>query len=200
MWRKYDQTACIPVRNQTWIIQCPKRAVSEWKFVTNWDQFSDKLQSWDSASFIPNERSISEVHLSVVIFISTPSHTYYRATFQDLSKILWIHVNSHRAKRSREGTRDSAYLAHYPHCVQVRGHCTVPPTKKKMQIIINLFPLYFMLSYYIYIVFLMYLNWFQHDKIPSWLWLDLEPGTITVQDERSTNTPARLSWQLRFSW
>ena len=124
VWRKYDQTACIPVRNQTWIIQCPKRAVSEWKFVTNWDQFSDKLQSWDSASFIPNERSISEVHLSVVIFISTPSHTYYRATFQDLSKILWIHVNSHRAKRSREGTRDSAYLAHYPHCVQVRGHCT----------------------------------------------------------------------------
>ena len=117
MWRKYDQTACIPVRNQTWIIQCPKRAVSEWKFVTNWDQFSDKLQSWDSASFIPNERSISEVHLSVVIFISTPSHTYYRATFQDLSKILWIHVNSHRAKRSREGIRDSAYLAHYPHCV-----------------------------------------------------------------------------------
>ena len=39
------------VRNQTRIIQCPKRAVSEWKFVTNWDQFSDKLQSWDSASF-----------------------------------------------------------------------------------------------------------------------------------------------------
>ena len=103
MWRKYEQTACIPVRNQTRIIQCPKRAVSEWKFVTNWDQFSDKLQSWDSASFIPNERSISEVHLSVVIFISTPSHTYYRATFEDLSKILWIHMNSHHAKRSREG-------------------------------------------------------------------------------------------------
>ena len=62
-WRKYEQTAFILVRNQNRIIPCPKRAVSKCKFVTNWDPFFDKLQSMDSA----NERSISEVRLSVVI-------------------------------------------------------------------------------------------------------------------------------------
>ena len=38
-------------------------------------------------------------------------------------------MNSHRAKRSREGTRDYVYLAHYPYCVQVRGPWTDSATE-----------------------------------------------------------------------
>ena len=81
-----------------------KRAVSEWKFVTNWDQFSDKLQSWDSASFYIKRKINFRSSFICSHFLSLHlSHTYYRATFQDLSKILWIHVNSHRAKTLPRG-------------------------------------------------------------------------------------------------
>ena len=66
--------------NQNRIIQCPKRAVSECNFVTNEDQFSDKFQSLDSASFTPNERPISEFRLSVVTFISRYTSSYVITT------------------------------------------------------------------------------------------------------------------------
>ena len=79
--------------------------------------------------------------------------------------------------------------------------CTLTPHSKKnadyQKKTVYKFLLYFMLSYYL--ICFWHVSQLISSRQNPVFWLELEPATGSMQDERSTNTPARLSWQLWFS-